>query len=242
MSTMPTHAARVAGAPACAPVLRRLPVRVTEPPYDDELRPQPAVESWFAALPGGFGPGKPASPEPAGTIAVQGTLALGFTPASPRPSTPAPSPRPTEPVPARVPLRLVPELPAEPNDDDEEEERPRRRTPSRSLPPARPWTAHLLQALLEVLAGSRPPAQVRRFTADAVYADLTTKVTRRAVDGRAAGPAPRGDAVRSVHITEPDDGVVEACAVVRRGSRLRAVALRMEGRDGRWQCTALQVG
>jgi hypothetical protein len=108
MSTMPTHAARVAGAPACAPVLRRLPVRVTEPPYDDELRPQPAVESWFAELPGGFGPGKPASPEPAGTIAVQGTLALGFTPASPRPSTPAPSPRPTEPVPARVPLRLVP--------------------------------------------------------------------------------------------------------------------------------------
>src|SRR5664280_1256695 len=85
MSTIPTHAARVAGAPACAPVLRRLPVRVTEPPYDDELRPQPAVESWFAALPGGFGPGKPASPEPAGTIAVQGTLALGFTPASPRP-------------------------------------------------------------------------------------------------------------------------------------------------------------
>jgi hypothetical protein len=99
-----------------------------------------------------------------------------------------------------------------------------------------------LQALLEVLAGSRPPAQVRRFTADAVYADLTTKVTRRAVDGRAAGPAPRGDAVRSVHITEPDDGVVEACAVVRRGSRMRAVALRLEGRDGRWQCTALQVG
>jgi hypothetical protein len=32
------------------------------------------------------------------------------------------------------------------------------------------------------------------------------------------------------------------CALVRRGARSTAVALRLEGRDGRWQCTALELG
>jgi hypothetical protein len=30
-------------------------------------------------------------------------------------------------------------------------------------------------------------------------------------------------------------------AVVRRGERHRAVALRLEGADGRWRCTALHL-
>jgi hypothetical protein len=36
--------------------------------------------------------------------------------------------------------------------------------------------------------------------------------------------------------------VAELAAVVRRGGRMAAIALRLEGVDGRWQCTALQIG
>ena len=58
--------------------------------------------------------------------------------------------------------------------------------------------------------------------------------------GAQAGPDNRAS-VRSVHVCEPTDGVAELAAVVRRGSRMAAIALRLEGVDGRWQCTALQL-
>jgi hypothetical protein len=38
------------------------------------------------------------------------------------------------------------------------------------------------------------------------------------------------------------DGVAEVSAVARRGGRAHAVAARLEGIDGRWRCTALQIG
>ena len=43
-------------------------------------------------------------------------------------------------------------------------------------------------------------------------------------------------------MSEPVDGVAEVAALVRRGARSTAVALRLEGLDGRWQCTALELG
>jgi hypothetical protein len=47
--------------------------------------------------------------------------------------------------------------------------------------------------------------------------------------------------VSSTHVFEPADGVVEATAVVVGGPRARAVALRLEGWDGRWRCTRLAL-
>ena len=38
------------------------------------------------------------------------------------------------------------------------------------------------------------------------------------------------------------DGIVEACATVRYLDRVRTVAFRLEGTDGRWRCTVLQFG
>ena len=40
----------------------------------------------------------------------------------------------------------------------------------------------------------------------------------------------------------PDEIAAEVAALVRRGVRTTAVALRLEGLDGRWQCTALELG
>jgi len=56
-----------------------------------------------------------------------------------------------------------------------------------------------------------------------------------------AGRRPWARSVRSVHVSEPTDGVAEVTAVVDRGSRCAALALRMQGLDGRWLITALDL-
>jgi hypothetical protein len=48
--------------------------------------------------------------------------------------------------------------------------------------------------------------------------------------------------VRSVHLSEPSDGVAEISAHLWIDGRGTAVALRAEGRDGRWVCTAIDIG
>jgi hypothetical protein len=48
--------------------------------------------------------------------------------------------------------------------------------------------------------------------------------------------------VVSVRVCELGPAVAEACAVVATGARSRAVAVRLEGIDGRWRCTALEIG
>jgi hypothetical protein len=45
-----------------------------------------------------------------------------------------------------------------------------------------------------------------------------------------------------VHACERADGVAELNATVLADRRVRAVALRLEARDGRWCCTRLQLG
>jgi hypothetical protein len=112
-----------------------------------------------------------------------------------------------------------------------------RRTGRDALPDAEAWTRRLVQAVVEVVSGVRPLAQLVRWTSPDVYAGLQRR-------GSALGrPLPgRRAVVRSVHLCEPADGVIEACAVVIAGSRVRAVALRLEGLDGRWRMTALELG
>ena len=48
--------------------------------------------------------------------------------------------------------------------------------------------------------------------------------------------------VRAVLTCLPCNGVCEASAVVIDRGRVRALALRMEGLDGRWRVTALEIG
>lgn len=110
-------------------------------------------------------------------------------------------------------------------------------TPTAELPCARTFTAVLVQGLVEVFAGARPLTQLRWQTTVELYAELAEGLRggRRTPGGR---PEPRS--VRSVHTQERVEGVVEACATVRRNGRLVAVAVRLEGRGGRWVCTDLE--
>lgn len=108
------------------------------------------------------------------------------------------------------------------------------------LPPAGPWAARLAQACLEVCTAGRPVNQLARWTTPTVFDELTTRyvpMARRASDRRRAGTTEK---VRSVHVCEPANGVVEASAVIAGGTRPRALALRLEGWRGRWICTALE--
>ncbi|HEX3824990.1 MAG TPA: Rv3235 family protein [Mycobacteriales bacterium] len=146
---------------------------------------------------------------------VDGALALAFPP----------------PTRTSVPLRLVPpaggvSVTTEPTKRD-------------LLPDPRPWTARLAQAIAEVLAGARPAGQLSRVATLDVLQLLERGAGRL---GARPGAPPQRPIVGSVHLSEPRDGVAEACAVVDTGPRKRALALRLEGIDGQWRCTALQIG
>lgn len=146
---------------------------------------------------------------------IDGSLALAFPP----------------PTRTSVPLRLVPPaggvaVTTEPTKRD-------------LLPDPRPWTLRLAQAIAEVLAGARPAGQLSRVATLEVLQLLERGAGRL---GARPGARPQRPIVGSVHLSEPRDGVAEACAVVDTGPRKRALALRLKGIDGQWRCTALQIG
>jgi hypothetical protein len=105
------------------------------------------------------------------------------------------------------------------------------------LPDARSAGRQLLVLALEALAGRRPLSQLQAITSPRTYAALSG---RRHPAWCAAGTAPV--VLGRVHVCEPVDGVAEVSAVAHRSGRAHAVAARLEGLDGRWRCTALQIG
>ena len=100
------------------------------------------------------------------------------------------------------------------------------------------WSRRVIVALLEARAGQRPLRQLAVYFSPAVQAGLTTELAR--VPVRPKGQ--RQATLKSVHVCEPATGVAEICAVIDTGSRCRAIAARLEGRDGHWRCVRLQVG
>ena len=170
--------------------------------------------------------------------AWDGSLALALPLPLPL-ALPLPLPLPEQPPPEQPPpvppLHVVPPLPAEPPPEDEDEDDfDPVRTPRAALPAPRPVAARLVRALLEVLAGDRPVAQLARWLSEEVYADVESRVCPGA-------PRPWAGTLRRVSVCEPGEGVAEAVAVVRRGARSGAIALRLEGLDGHWRVTALDL-
>lgn len=105
------------------------------------------------------------------------------------------------------------------------------------LPDPRAVGRQLLTLALEAMAGRRPLTQLQPLTSLGVYAALSAG---RRPTWCSGGTSPL--IVGHVRICEPVDGVAEISAVARRDGRAHAVAARLEGIDGRWRCTALQVG
>lgn len=104
----------------------------------------------------------------------------------------------------------------------------------------------IAQAAVEVLAGTRPAQQLSRsldprcLTALQHRAALTRAHAARAQAGRSR--LHRNPVVRSVRVCAVKEGVYEASLVVSEELRSRAVAMRLEGSNGVWKVTALEIG
>ena len=138
-------------------------------------------------------------------------------------------PYPVRAAPSPAALRLLPPPDAEQGPESFDPVR----TPREQLDDPVPRAAMLARAVLEALAGIRPVSQLARWVVPEVLAVLQSSAVTRA-----ARPAPT--ALRRVLVCEPTPGIAEVTAVVDRGPRVEAMALRLEGLDGRWLVTALQ--
>jgi hypothetical protein len=238
--------------------VRRLPSCNPQPPFDDEIATTPTADvtshrmsagdadngqralRLVFALPGGL----PSRPELPDTLRKEPTHAAPELRLLPTLSEPAdPAEIAVEPPARRRPGRR----------DSTEEEFGPQKTASTLLPAPTPWAGRLVQAMIEVVSGVRPVSQLIRWTTADVYDELcvriaqpvssTSPLNRTTSTGRRGVATTRlAEVVRSIRVSEPRDGVAEVCAIVQQGPRCRAIALRLEGIDGRWQCTALQIG
>lgn len=116
-------------------------------------------------------------------------------------------------------------------------------TPRSELPDPVPLLRSLTQGVLEVLAGVREVDQLARWFSEDAYRTLVTRanLSARARSARGVSPARPTFEIRSIRVSEPVDGVVEAVVVVAGPGRTRAVAIRLEGLDRRWRASSLAV-
>jgi hypothetical protein len=91
----------------------------------------------------------------------------------------------------------------------------------------------LAQAVAEILAGRRPPSSVSCHLTDRAHAELIRS-------GRIINSV-RPPRTGRLHVSQPEDGVVEMCVLVHCGDRLRVLALRLERRGVQWLCTDFET-
>jgi hypothetical protein len=103
------------------------------------------------------------------------------------------------------------------------------------------WAARFMQAVIEVLSSERPLTQLIRWTDANVYADIASR-RQRLAERSARVPRSGRPPVATVHVYQPAESVTEVAARVTTGNRSRAVAARLERRNDRWLCTAIQFG
>lgn len=201
------------------------------PPDRTRLRVLPAPDS--------APPIREVDPNPAsrpGPAYVQGTLALDYLLPTGLPAVPQLT-ADLRLLPARRPGRAG--LAGGPDDDPADYDGPQP-TGTAELPDPARWAARLGQALLEVAAADRPVTQLMRWTSAPVYAALVDCYAPRARRSVTRRRVVVDERVRTVHLCQPADGIVEASLLFAGRDRPRALALRLEGWDGRWVCTACE--
>ena len=104
-------------------------------------------------------------------------------------------------------------------------------TSALDLPAIEPLIQQFIHNLVEVWAGRRSALQLQSICHYKLFNALQ----------KSAGSLMEVGRVRKFRITQPLDGVCEATVTLRFGERLRVVAIRFEGLDGRWLCTSLSL-
>jgi|UniRef100_UPI00404A35FA hypothetical protein len=104
-------------------------------------------------------------------------------------------------------------------------------TSATELPDLHTWTMKFIVSVVEVWAGRRQPAQLVRWCHRVIYNELV----------RSSGSQREIGKIKSIHQSEPLDGICESTVIIRFGARYKAAVIRFEGVDGRWLCTALTL-
>lgn len=115
-------------------------------------------------------------------------------------------------------------------------------TPSANLPDPHEWARRIGLAIVESMAGLRAPTQLVRWVLPEPYLAIvrtSSTANRRLAAG--ASRIRRRIRVRAVTVCEPADGVAEASLVMQDDQRVRALALRLIGRDGHWRVETFQL-
>lgn len=106
------------------------------------------------------------------------------------------------------------------------------RTPTAALPSAADWATVCCRGIIESLAGRRSVDQLRKHCSPEIFAGLKERAP-----SRPTSPA----LLLTVAVCQPADGVAEVAAVFRTRGRAHAMALRLQGLDGHWRITDLQM-
>ena len=117
------------------------------------------------------------------------------------------------------------------------------RTSTDELPEPEPLLENLTRGVLEVLAGVREADQLARWFSEDAFRVVVTRANLAARARSARGiPASRPvHQVLRIRQSSPADGIVESVVIVAGPARTRAVAIRLEGWDGRWRATSLAL-
>lgn len=109
--------------------------------------------------------------------------------------------------------------------------------------PIEVFVGNMVRGVLEVIAGTRDPEQLVRWMSEEVYRTLLTRASlaARARSARRAQVYRVMHEIRSVRLSSPREGAIEATVIVTGRMRTRAVALRLENIERRWRITALHL-
>ena len=116
-------------------------------------------------------------------------------------------------------------------------------TSSKELGDPGPVLTFLAQAVIETIAGIRDIEQCSRWLSDGVYQQLKQKSAasskaRAQSQSRSMRP---NLAIGKISQFSPRDGVIEGVVIVHNRGRARAVAIRLEGYNGRWRAKSIAV-
>jgi Family of unknown function (DUF6459) len=134
---------------------------------------------------------------------------------------------PASSVPQRARLYSVPSLFGEIYENDDAPQP----TSASELPGLHRWITTFAISTIEVWAGRRQPAQLLQRCHRVVFNELLRKVGSVKTIGK----------IKSIHISEPLDGICEAVVIIDFSQRIQALSIRCEGVDGRWLCTSLKL-
>ena len=104
-------------------------------------------------------------------------------------------------------------------------------TSAADLPDITQLTQLFIYNVVEIWAGKRSVTQLQSLCHHRVFSELQRRAGKQREIGR----------IRKIRVTQPLDGISESTVTIRYGDRLRVAAIRFEGQDKRWLCTALTL-